>query len=75
MATGTRLLILVQGDNLLRPDLQPRYRLSTDPDQTLRHIEQLSPSVLSEWRVRYLVDRKVRQAYAREHTHVRPYCA
>ena len=62
MATGMRLLILLHGDNLLRADLQPKYRLSPDTDQPLRAAELLSLSALSEWRVGYLVERKVRQA-------------
>ena len=62
MVAGTRLLIIIHGDNLLRPDLQLRYRLSPDLLQTLSPIQQLSPSALSEWRVAYLVERKARHA-------------
>ena len=60
MAAGALLLILIHGDNLLRNDMQLRYRLSpADALQASGALEVISPTQLSEWQVSYLVEMKV----------------
>ena len=59
-AAGPQLLILVHGVNLLRTQL--KHRLSPDALRALGAVEQLSPMLLSEWQVAYLVQAKVRLA-------------
>ena len=55
-----RMLILVHGDNLERPDLSLQYRLSLEPVQPLGHVELMSHMRLNEWHVSYLVEPKAR---------------
>ena len=54
------MLILVHGDNLESPYLTLQYRLSPESVQMLGPVELLSPKLLSEWRVSYLVKPKAR---------------
>lgn len=57
---GSRLFILICGDNLIRHDFKLQYRLSPDICQTLGPLELLSPLLLEEWNVSYLVEPKAR---------------
>ena len=57
-------LILVQGSNLIRHDLSLRYRISPADLQTLKPALCVSPVLLEEWSVKYLIEEKVRQIFA-----------
>ena len=60
MRAGTRMFILVHGDNLLSPYLTTKYRLSPEPVEAVGPVELLSPVLISEWRVSYLMKPKAR---------------
>ena len=61
VCTGTHTLILVQGSNLIRSDLALRYRISPALSLTQQPISCISPGLLEEWSVKYLVEERVRQ--------------
>ena len=59
--TGTHTLFLVQGSNLIQSDLALRYRISPSDLQTLKPALCISPVLLEEWNVKYLIEEKVCQ--------------
>ena len=52
--------MLVQGVNLIRPDMIPQVRLSPEVVQVLSTPQLLSRELLSEWDVQQLVEPKVK---------------
>ena len=60
---GTRTLFLVHGSNLIRSDLALRYRISPADSQFCRPAACLSPGLLEEWNVKYLVEEKARRPF------------
>ena len=56
---GMRVFILVQGSNLIRPDLNLEYRLSPGSVDASGQASLVPPDELEEWAVSYLVEPKV----------------
>ena len=54
-----RVFILVQGSNLIRPDLDLEYRLSPGSIAASGRASLVPPDELEEWAVSYLVEPKV----------------
>ena len=63
LCAGTHTLFLVHGSNLIRSDLALRYRISPADSQFCRAAVCISPGLLEEWNVKYLVEEKVRQPF------------
>ena len=58
--TEKHTIILVHGSNLIRDDLALHYRISPADLQTLKPALCISPKLLENWRVNYLIEEKVR---------------
>ena len=54
------MLILLQGSNLIRPDLTLQCRITPADGETLTRAVYVSPSRMKEWDVMYLIEEKVR---------------